>query len=263
MKLEGKVAIITGSGQGIGRATALAMAKEGASVVVNDLDLNLANEVADEIKSLGRDALPIKANVCNSEEISQLVEKTLDKFHKIDILVNNVGGTQSSEICSIEELPEAEWDRSIELNLKTVYLCSQAVGKQMIKQKHGKIINIGSVAAHVAAPLNTAYPCAKAAVCQLTKVLAVSWARYNINVNTVSPAMTLTPRVKKLAEKGADFLKYRSKRVPLKRLGLPEETAAVTVFLASPESDYITGQEIVVDGGTLALHSGYIFPEEN
>jgi len=259
MKLEDKVAIVTGAGQGIGRAIALTLAREGADVVVNDVDLELAEKVAGEIKSQGRQAQAIKADVSNSEEVNQLVNKTLDNFKRIDILVNNAG---IDKLIPAIELTEALWDSMININLKGQFLCSQAVGRQMIKQKRGKIINIASIAGHVAQPGQAAYGASKGGVLQLTKVLAIEWAKHNINVNAVSPGATITPMVENIIKEHPDILKNYLGRIPSRKIAKPEDIANAVLFLASPESDDIIGQEIIIDGGICALHPGYVWPQE-
>ncbi len=258
MKLEGKVAIVTGAGQGIGKTVALTFAQEGANVVVNDVDLELAKRVADEIKSMGSKAKAIKADVSNSAEVNQLVNQTLDTFKRIDILVNNAG---IDKLVPALELTEVQWDGMINVNLKGQFLCSQAVGRQMVKQKQGKIINIASIAAHVAMPGQVAYGASKGGVLQLTKVLAIEWAEYNINVNAVSPGATMTSMVEKIVKENPEILGNYLGRVPLRRIAKPEDIANAVLFLASAEADDITGQEIVVDGGISALHPGYVQPK--
>lgn len=255
MKLEKKVAIITGGGQGIGRAVALVLAKEGANVVIGDIDLQLAKNVADEIESLGGRAQAIKTDVTKREEVSQLVQKTLDDFKKIDILVNNAG---ISEPMPFEKISNAHFDRIINVNLKGLLLCSQAVGREMIKRKRGRIINIASQIAHRGVPRFAVYSASKAGVLAITRVLAMEWAKYNINVNAVSPSMTLTAIAERLAKESPDFLKGAGTTRPLRRLNKPEEIASAVLFLASPESDAITGQDITVDGGLDALHPSYV-----
>jgi len=256
MRLEGQVAIVTGAGQGIGRAIALTLAKEGAAVVVNDINLESAKKVADEIKSQGGQAQPIKADVSNREEVNTLVEKTLDNFKKIDILVNNAG---TAKLTPTMELTEAEWDSTIDINLKGQFLCSQAVAKHMIQQKRGKIVNIASLAAHIGTPGLMAYSASKGGVIQLTKVLAVEWGKHNITVNAVSPGLTMTELVKAVFKERPDVFEG-VERIPLKRLAMPEDIANAVLFLASPESDYISGQVLPVDGGTLAIHPRLVRP---
>jgi len=255
MKLEGKVAIVTGAGRGLGQAIALILAEEGADIVVNDIDIEAAGSVADEIKSLRRQARAIKADVSNSEDVSQMVKDTLNNFKKIDILVNNAG---IASPVPTEELTETEWDATININLKGPFLCCQAVGRQMIKQKRGKVINITSTAAHRGAPRMLAYNASKGGLLLFTESLAVEWAKYNINVNAVSPGFTLTPMNEKIKEDNPDFFKNRLKATPLGQPARPKDIANAVLFLASSESDFITGQVIVVDGGTCALHPAFV-----
>ncbi|MBI2831471.1 MAG: 3-oxoacyl-ACP reductase FabG [Chloroflexi bacterium] len=253
MRLDGKVAIVTGAGTGIGRAIAIALAKENTDVVINDIDLPLAESVAQEIKAMGHKALAVKADVSVSKEVNQMVEKTLEAFKRIDILVNNAGITKQM---AIENETEDGWDKTMDVNLKSVFLCSQAAGKYMIKQRSGKIVNIASITGQRGVPGLVAYAASKGGLLQLTRAWATEWARYNINVNSVSPSLTFTPNQQKRAEAHPDFYKDRVKAIPLRRPLRPEDSAAAVVFLASPEADNITGQDIVVDGGIGAIHPG-------
>jgi len=258
MRLEDQVAIVTGAGQGIGRAIALTLAKEGAAVTVNDINLDSAKKVAKEIKSQGGQALPIKADVSNGEEVNTLVQKTLAGFKKIDILVNNAG---IGKVIPAMELTEAQWDSIININLKGQFLCSQAVARHMIKQKRGKIVNIAALSGRVATPGMAAYGASKGGVLQLTRVLAIEWAKYNINVNAVSPGVTITATVENILKQEPDFIKGYLERIPFRRAAKPEDIANAVLFLVSSEADDITGQEITVDGGTSALHPGFVRPE--
>ena len=258
MRLEGQVGIVTGAGQGIGRAIALTLAKEGAAIAVNDINHESARKVAEEIKSQGGKAVPIKADVSNKEEVNSLVEQTLDNFKRIDILVNNAG---TAKLTPTVELTEAEWDSTIDVDLKGQFLCSQAVAKHMIKQKRGKIVNIASLAAHIGTPSLAAYSASKGGVIQLTKVLAVEWGKHNITVNAVSPGLTMTELVRAVFKERPDVFEG-VERIPLKRLAMPEDIANAVLFLASSESDYITGQVIIVDGGTTVIHPRMVRPTE-
>lgn len=255
MRLKDKVAIVTGSGRGIGRVTALALAAESADILVSDIDLESARNVAEEVKSLGRRAEAVRADVASREEVGQMVKKALDNFGKIDILVNNAG---VSEPMPFFDINDVHFNKIININLRGLILCSQAAGKEMVKQRRGKIINIASQTAHRGVPRFAVYSASKAAVLAITRALAMEWAKYNINVNAVSPGMTLTAIAEQLARGNPDFIKERAKTRPLRRLNRPEEIAAVVVFLASPEADAITGQDITVDGGSDALHPSYI-----
>jgi NAD(P)-dependent dehydrogenase (short-subunit alcohol dehydrogenase family) len=250
MRLKEQVAIITGAGQGIGKAIAFTLGREGAAIVVNDIKLELAKKVADEITVQGGKAQSIKADISNAKEVNKLVEMTLDYYKKIDILVNNAG---VQKLMPALELPEEEWDRTIDINLKGQFLCSQAVAKYMIEQKRGKIINIASIGAHISTPGIAAYCASKGGVIQLTRALATEWGPYNINVNAVSPGLTMTALVEDSWKRNPDFVGGID-RIPLQRLAKPEDIANVVLFLASEESDYISGEEIIVDGGTLTVH---------
>ena len=255
MRLEGQVAIVTGAGQGIGREIALTLAGEGAAVVVNDVNIESAGQVAGEIKSQGGRARPVKADVSNGEEVNKLVRETLDSFKKIDILVNNAG---FGKLIPAVEITEAQWDSIIDVNLKGQFLCSQAVAKHMIAQKRGKIVNIAALSGRVAMPGLAAYGASKGGVLQMTKVLAVEWGEYNINVNAVNPGITMTSLVESAFKEKPDLLKGYIERIPLKRAARTEDIANAVLFLVSSESDDITGQEIIVDGGTSALHPGFV-----
>ncbi len=254
MRLKGKVSLVTGASRGIGKSIALALAREGSAVALNcSVSVKAAKEVAKEIQRLGQQAMVIQADVANKTEVDAMVKKVVDEFGKIDILVNNAG---MSVVEASEELEESRWRRGIDVMLTGVFFCSQAIGKEMIKQRGGKIINIASVNGIVAFPERVCYSCAKAGVIQLTKVLGCEWAGYNINVNAVAPGYVRTHLVEDLVEKGALDVEELGARTPLSRLAEPEEIADVVVFLASEESKYMEGQTIVIDGGWTAY--GYL-----
>jgi 3-oxoacyl-[acyl-carrier protein] reductase len=254
MRLKDKVSLVTGASRGIGRAIALALAREGAAVALNcSTSLGEAGEVAKEIRGLGRKAVIIQADVASKTEVEAMVKKVVDEFGKIDILVNNAG---MSVVGASGELEENRWRRGIDVMLTGVFFCSQVVGREMIKQCSGKIINIASVNGILAFPERVCYSCAKAGVMQLTKVLGCEWARYNINVNAIAPGYVKTLLVEELAEKGTLDVAELTMRTPLGRLAGPEEIAAAVIFLASEESKYIEGQTIVIDGGWTAY--GYL-----
>ena len=250
MRLKDRVAIVTGAGQGIGQAIALTLGGEGAAVVVNDVKFEWADKVAREITSQGGKAHPIKADVSNAKEVNTLVGETIDHFKKIDILVNNAG---VQKLIPALELPEEEWDRILDINLKGQFLCSQAVAKHMVEQRRGKIINIASIGAHVSTMGIAPYCASKGGVLQLTKALALEWGPYNITVNSVSPGLTITALVEDSWRRNPDFLTGID-RIPLQRPAKPEDIANAVLFLASRESDYISGVELIVDGGTLTVH---------
>ena len=251
MRLRDKVTLITGGGRGLGRAIGLAFAREGADVVISDVDMPAAQKVAGEVKALSRRSLAIKADVSGKKEVEVMINKVILEFGTIDILVNNAG---VSLVVASEKLEEEEWDKAIDINLKGVFLCSQTVGKEMIERKAGKIINISSIAGVVGLPERVAYGSAKAGVIMLTKVLACEWARYNINVNAIAPGYIRTDMSEDLIKKG--LYGAVAGRSPMGKFGRPEDIANAAIFLASDESGYITGHTLVVDGGWSAY--GYL-----
>lgn len=255
MRLKDKVAIVTGSGRGIGRAIAIAFAREGAKVVVNALHMETAGSTADEIKAMGGQSLVVIADVSEREQVASMVEKTVERFGRVDILVNNAGIPRWVKP-SIEETEEG-WDRLMAVNLKGVFFCSQEAAKKMIPQGGGKIINISSISGLVAHPQRAAYCSAKAAVIMLTKVLAIEWAEHNIQVNAIAPGSIETEYFKKLYRtRLTDEEDKWARRTPMRRHGRPEEVADAAVFLASQEASFITGETLVVDGGWVAY--GYL-----
>lgn len=246
MRLENKVSLITGAGRGLGQAIALAFAREGSDIVINDINLPEAEKTAGEVEALERRSLAIKADVSNKAEVEEMVKNVIQEFGKIDILVNNAG---ISIVGASAELEESRWRRGLDILLTGVFFCSQVVGKEMIKQNNGKIINIASLAGLGGFPERACYCSAKAGVISLTKVLASEWARHNIHVNAIAPGSIKTSMVEDLIKKGFYAEKALTSRIPLGRLGTPEDIADVAVFLASDEARYITGQTIVADGG--------------
>ena len=184
MRLEGQVAIVTGASQGIGQAIALTLAKEGAAVIVNGRNIESIKKVVDEVKSLGGQALPVKADVSSSKEVNKLVETTLDKCQKIDILVNNAG---VNELVPTLELTENQWYNTIDINLTSQFLCSQAVASHMIEQKRGKIVNIASMLSFQGGIRVPSYTASKSGVMGVTRLMANEWAKHNINVNAIAP----------------------------------------------------------------------------
>ena len=249
--LDKKVAIITGAYGGIGRGISIALIEAGSDVVLVGRNYSLLQKFVAELKKINGDRtiLPIKADVTNITEIDFVVKKTIEVFKKIDILVNNAGINLREKA---EEFTEDYWDRVINTNLKGTFLFTQAVGKVMIKQKKGKIINISSVASVIAGDNTPAYAASKGGVSQLTKSFAVAWAKYNINVNAVGPGFFKTKMTKILYEN-----KDRDKKIldhtPMKRWGDSEkDISGIIVFLSSEASNFITAQTIYVDGGYLA-----------
>ncbi len=254
MKLEGKTALVTGASRGIGRAIALAFTREGADVAVNcSSSIKEAEQVAREIKELGRNALIIKADVADKPSVEKMVGETVKQLGKIDILVNNAG---IATIGPSESLEEKVWRRGIDVMLSGTFFCSQSAGREMIKQGGGKIINIASINGIVAFPERASYCSAKAGVMALTKVLASEWAKYNINVNAIAPGYVETELVNNLASRGKLDIDELKKRTPGGKLTTVEDVAEAATFLASDAAKSINGQTIVIDGGWTAY--GYV-----
>ena len=248
--LSGKVAIVTGARRGIGKAIALAMAQAGADIAICDrvIEDGELNAVAEEVKRLGRRSLAVQADITQKAEVDGLVKRVVAEFGVIDILVNNAAMNIRAPLL---ELREDGWDRVINTDLKGYFLCSQAVGKRMVEQKRGNIINIASTAAIKAAPEMGAYCIAKAGVVMLTRVLAVELAKYNIRVNAIAPSMVKTKFSQPLWS-DPETLKQTESEIPLGRLAEPDDIIGSVLFLASDASSYITGHTIIVDGGLSA-----------
>jgi len=243
-KLIDQVAIVTGSGQGIGKAIALALSKEGAKVVITDIEENLINITSSEISKITTfETLAIKSDVSNYADVEHLVKTVLDKFSKIDILVNNTGITRDNLII---RMSEAEWDSVINVNLKGTFNCTKAVSKTMIKQRYGRIINIASIVGLMGNPGQVNYSASKGGVIAFTKSCARELASKGILVNAIAPGFIKTRMTESLNE---EQKKKLTDLIPLNRLGEPEDIANVVVFLCSKESSYITGQVISVNGG--------------
>lgn len=241
------VAIVTGGGTGIGHGIALALAMAGAHVVVASRRPEVLEKTAAEIKAMGRQSLALQTDVVHADQVEHMVSQTMDRFGRLDILVNNAGG---SSAWPIDKMSPRGWDAVLGINLKGVFLCSQAAGKVMIEQKKGKIINISSVAGVRGSPGMVHYGAAKAGVINLTKSLAALWAEHGINVNCIAPGLIETEAVRPALDlESPEKMQERLKTIPLGRVGQPEDVAYTAVFLASPASNFITGQTIVVDGG--------------
>jgi len=242
--LSNKVALVTGASRGIGRAIALDLAKNGASVAINYAGNEAkANEVVDEIKGNGGQAIAIKADVSDSDDVQQMVKEVIKEFGQLDILVNNAGITRDNLLMRMKD---SEWDDVIDTNLKGVFLCTKAVTRQMMKQRNGRIINITSVVGVSGNPGQANYVAAKAGVIGLTKTTAKELASRNITVNAVAPGFITTDMTDELNDEiKADLLK----QIPLATLGEPSDIANMVTFLASEKSKYITGQTLHVNGG--------------
>ena len=249
MRLKDKIAIVTGGGQGIGKAVCMKLADEGATVIVVDIDANRGEEVVKIINDKENEAIFVKVDLTKNYEVKDMISECETRFKKIDILVN-VAGIIFPKI-PLEELSEKDWDSVMDVNLKGTLLASQFVAKSMIKNGSGGIIiNFASVGAHTPQVYAGAYSTSKAGVLMLTKQMAVEWAKYNIRVNSISPGPIETEMMRGVF-KTEEMRNSRIKSVPMNRFGKPEEIANVVAFMASDESDYITGQSIVVDGGSL------------
>ena len=244
--LANQVAIVTGGGTGIGRSIALEFAEFGADVVVSSRKLENLERVADEVKARGRHALAIQADITKKTDIDHLVQKVMEEFGRIDILVNN-GGVGSP--VPLIEVDEDEWDLIMDTNLKGTYFCCQAVGQRMIEQKKGNIINITSGdGKRVSGGRGTSYNVAKAGAIMLTQCLAWDFGKHNIRINSIAPGYTRTKMAQPYLS-DPENLKMLESRRPLGRIGEPDEIASAALFLASDASSFMTGQTINVDGG--------------
>lgn len=246
--LTDKIAVVTGGSRGIGKAIVLELARHGADIVIADVLLKDAEQTAKEISNLKRKVMVVKTDVSRKKDIDALIKRTIAKFGKIDIFVNNAG---IYRVGPTEQLNEAEWDKVIDINLKGYFLCAQAAGKEMIKQKSGNIINISSVAGIGGFANSAAYCSSKAAIILLTKALAVEWAKYGIRVNAICPGAIKTAMTDPLMKDKA-FQQMIKQRTPLGRVGNAEEIAAGALFLATKASSYVTGHALVIDGGWTA-----------
>ena len=250
MRLDGKVAIVTGAGSGIGKAVAVAVAEAGADCVPTELPEKMADleSVCDAIDKSGHKALPLPLRLPDMSSMDVLVAKTIQEMGRVDILVNNAGVNIPQDAL---ELTEKDWDGVLDVNLKGLFFLSQRVAREMIKTG-GKIVNMASQNGVVGYYKRAAYCSSKAGVVNLTRVLAIEWAKYKINVNAVGPTFILTP----LTQSTFDDPMLREdllKRIPLGRVGQPEDVVGAVVFLASPAADLVTGHTLLVDGGWTAL----------
>jgi 3-oxoacyl-[acyl-carrier protein] reductase len=243
MRLKDKVAVITGGARGIGRAIALLFAREGASIAVCDLNFDEAGKTCADIEALGTKALAIKMDVTSLANVEEGLNKILDKFTKVDILVNNAGITKDNLLL---RMSQGEWDAVLNVNLKGSFNCIRAASRPMIKQRQGRIINIASIIGIIGNPGQANYSASKAGIIALTKTAAKELASRNINVNAVAPGFIQTDMTAKLPE---DLKEKMREAIPLNKFGTADDVAQVCLFLASADSNYITGQTIVVDGG--------------
>ncbi len=248
-KLSRKVAIVTGGGTGIGQSIALEFAKEGADVVVCSRNMASLEKAVEEIKALGRRSLAIAVDVSVKKQVQNMVKRTVDEFGRIDILVNNAGVLRRALLI---DTSEEDWDIVIATDLKGVFLCTQAVAKQMIEQKYGKIINVSSICGRGGAlPRLSSYSAAKAGVIQLTKSAALELSPYGININAIAPGAVITPITyfQRTPEQVEQFVENTKKLSVLGRIGITQDIANLALFLASDDSSFICGETIAIDGG--------------
>jgi len=248
-RLENKVSIITGAASGIGEASAILFAREGAKVVLADVNEEKGNGVANRIQNNGNEALFIKADVSKQDDTNKMVEKTIEKFDVIDVLFNNAG---IARLKSLHELDEEEWNQVMDINLKGVYLCSKGVLPYMQRQRKGSIINNSSIAGVVGFPGAAAYCASKGGLGLLTRNMALDYAIDGIRVNDICPGVIKTPMTLDEETMGRKQIEEMEKVHPLGRAGKPEEVAYTALFLASDESSFITGSSIMIDGGYTA-----------
>ncbi|WP_186429333.1 3-oxoacyl-[acyl-carrier-protein] reductase [Clostridium sp. BSD9I1] len=243
MNLQSKVALITGSGKGIGKAIAIMLASAGADIIINDISMKDAEETAAEIKAMGRKVMTSNANVCAREQVEQLFNDIKTQFGRLDILVNNAGITRDGLFL---KMTDEQWNQVIDINLNGVFYCTQSAALLMKEQNSGKIVNLSSMAGQAGNVGQVNYSTSKAGVIGMTKTLSKELARFNINVNAVAPGIIKTSMTDAIPEK---VMEGMLKQIPLGKIGLPEDIAKLVKFLVSEDSNYITGQVIACNGG--------------
>jgi NAD(P)-dependent dehydrogenase (short-subunit alcohol dehydrogenase family) len=248
-ELNGQVALVTGAARGLGRAISLALAHAGADVALGLRDIKADAGLAAEIRKMERKALPLQMDMSKMEQIFRAVDDAVKHFGRLDILVNNAGIAPENPA---EEVREEDFDQTLAVNLKGTFFASQAAGRVMIKQRSGKIINMGSQAGFAALPTESVYCMTKAAIAHLTKCLAVEWGKHNITVNAVAPTFIHTPGTESALADAAFRADTVERIAALHRIGEPMEVAGAVVFLASPAASLITGETILIDGGWTA-----------
>ena len=245
--LTGKAALVTGASRGLGQAMALALAEAGCDLAVNARSADSLAEVSKKIQRLGRKAVIVAGDVSEEAQVEQAIAATLKAFGRIDVLVNNAGVWEGSFLV---RLKKEDWDRVLKVNMTGAYLVAKAVGKVMLKQKSGKIINISSISGFKPFQQSMAYAATKAAVIQMTKVIAMELGPAGIRVNAIAPGFFDTDMTRRYQDADAKAtLEAYTARIPLRKRGQPEDLSGLIVFLASTASDHITGQTIVIDGG--------------
>ena len=247
--LEGKSAIVTGAGSGLGREAAKGMAMCGARVALVDINRESAQNMADELHADGAEAVTIEANIVREEDVQDVAARALDAFGAIDVLINCAGITRRHPL---ESFPADDWDMVLEVNLKGTYLMNKIVGRHMLDAGGGSIVNFGSLGSLVAIPNSAAYCASKGGVAQLTKTAAVEWAQRGVRVNAVIPGTFETPLLRQCIEENPAYEKDMLRRFPIGRFARPGEIVGACVFLASDASSYVTGHLLYVDGGCIA-----------
>ena len=247
--LAGQVSLVTGAARGLGRAISLALAYAGSDIALGLREVNSASDLVSEIQKMGRKVLPLQMDVTRLDQISRAVQDTEDCFGRLDILVNNAGVAPENPA---ENYREEDFDLTLAVNLKGTFFCSQAAGRLMIRQKSGRIINLGSQAGFAALPGESVYCMTKAAISHLTKCLAVEWGKHNITVNAVAPTFISTPGTDAALADPVFRADVLERIAGLHRIGVPMDVAGAVVFLASPAASLITGHTILIDGGWTA-----------
>jgi NAD(P)-dependent dehydrogenase (short-subunit alcohol dehydrogenase family) len=248
MRLLDRVAIVTGAAQGIGRAIALGLARQGAHVVVADIQADKAQHTAGEIGSLGRQSRALRVDVSDLDDIAMMVDTTVQELGTVDILVNNAGIALPTPFL---ETTEEAWDKIIDINLKSAFFCTQAAARIMVEKRRGKIVNLASTSSFVAGREEVPYAISKAGVRMLTAAAAAELAPYGINVNAIAPGLIKTPLTEKHFPSQAALEARVQAKTPMGRAGLPDDLVGAVVFLCSDEAAYVTGHTLVVDGGWL------------
>lgn len=249
--LEGKIAVITGCGRGIGRAIALGYARAGASLTGVDIDEEAAQKTMAECRAVGAGAVCVKTDVTDSRDVEDMVRAAMDRYGRIDVLVNNAGGPVSPS--AVVTMSEELWDEVINLNLRSTFLCNRAAGRQMLKQRSGVIINVASAMGMTAYPFSAHYAASKAAIINFTQTLAVELGQHNVRVNAIAPGPVMTEKTEEIYRQNPEMKNERISYTPLGRVAVPDDISGAAVFLASDMARFITGEVIKVDGGLVAV----------